>query len=57
MLDRYALFVDAGYLFAAAGWLCAGTKQRSALACDYPRLVAGLRAFAGHHCDLPMLRI
>jgi hypothetical protein len=56
-LDRYGLFVDAGYPFAEAGGLCAGTKRRSELRCDHAGLVEGLRALAGRHSGLPPLRI
>ncbi len=56
-MDRYGLFVDAGYLFAEAGGLCAGTKRRSELRCDDAGLVEELRALAGRHSGLPPLRI
>lgn len=28
-MDRCAIFVDAGYLYAAGGWLCCSTRARS----------------------------
>jgi NYN domain len=33
-VDRYALFVDAGYLLAAGGWACLGTQRRGEVEAD-----------------------
>lgn len=55
-MDRYAIFVDAGYLYAAAGTLCHGTSSRGALDLSPDKVVYGLRDRCGNHCDLPHLR-
>lgn len=34
-MDRFGVFVDAGYLFAAAGELCCGTRDRRKLTLDH----------------------
>jgi uncharacterized LabA/DUF88 family protein len=45
-MDRCAIFVDAGYLLAAGGMLCCGTKVRTGFTCDYAGLTAALAAEA-----------
>jgi hypothetical protein len=56
-MDRFALFVDAGYLLAACGDLCCGTSRRREVGCRYPALVHRLIGFASEHCGLPVLRL
>ena len=55
-MDRAAIFIDAGYLFAAGGTLCCEVKLRSALTCDYKGLTAAIAAFASKHSGLAVLR-
>lgn len=55
-MNRYALFVDAGYLYAAGGLLCYGTKTRSDLDMDFQLAVDDLRAICHGVCGLPPLR-
>lgn len=55
-MDRSAVFVDAGYLFAAGGDLCCGTRSRRNLALDAPGLNALLVDLAVRACGLPVLR-
>lgn len=43
-MDRYAIFVDAGYVIAAGGQLCCGTSNRDMISID----VAGLRDYLNH---------
>ncbi len=56
-MDRFAIFVDAGYLLAAGGALCCGTTKRESLACDYRQLVAHLTRWAAGQCGLQLLRV
>ena len=55
-MDRFAVFVDAGYLYAGAGQLCHGTTQRHKLKLDGPGICARLTDFARDHCGLDHLR-
>jgi len=55
-MDRYAIFVDAGYLFAAAGSLCFGTSARRDLNLDAEKATRFLRERCGNHCDQAHLR-
>lgn len=55
-MNRYAIFIDAGYLYAAAGTLCHGTSTRGALDLDPDKVVPFLRERCGNHCDLAYLR-
>jgi hypothetical protein len=48
-MDRCAIFVDAGYLLAAGGSLCCGTKVRAGFTCDYKGLAAAIQQFAEGH--------
>lgn len=43
-MDRFAIFVDAGYLHAAGGQLCHNTPIRNATEMDIGPLIAALRA-------------
>jgi uncharacterized LabA/DUF88 family protein len=49
MADRSAIFIDAGYLLAAGGLACCGTKDRSRFVCDHKQLTEDLAAWAGEH--------
>lgn len=55
-MDRCAVFVDAGYLFAAGGDLCCSTRRRQQLHLDASALNALLRDTATLGCSLPVLR-
>jgi hypothetical protein len=56
-MDRSAIFVDAGYLFAAAGQLVCGTRSRAQLDCDARALTSDLAAWVhGHSGGLDSLR-
>jgi uncharacterized LabA/DUF88 family protein len=55
-MDRYGLFVDAAYLYAAGGQLCHGTKTRSRLVLDFQRAVDDLRQICHQACGLKPLR-
>lgn len=57
-MDRVAVFVDAGYLFAQGSALLTGQKrQRGDLTLDTARVVEALGAFAEDVSTLPLLRI
>jgi NYN domain len=49
MADRSAIFIDAGYLLAAGGLICCGTKDRSRFVCDHQRLTMDLGEWAREH--------
>jgi uncharacterized LabA/DUF88 family protein len=56
-IDRFAIFVDAGYLFAAGGELCCGTRGRAAINCNYASLTESLIDEARTECGgLSLLR-
>jgi len=58
LLERVAVFVDAGYLFAASGSLLAGRRAtRSELSLDPGAAEDYLRTFAEREAGLPLLRI
>ena len=54
-MDRCAIFVDAGYLYAAGGDLCCGTSSRSAIDLDAAAANSLLADIAGKS-GLPVLR-
>ena len=57
-MDRIAVFVDAGYLFAQGSIELSGDKQpRSAIKLEFDKVVSALRRFAGSASKLPLLRI
>src|SRR4051794_20038291 len=56
-MDRFAIFVDAGYLLAEGGEQVLGTIRRPEIAVDHPRLLAGLIALAAERSGLPLLRV
>jgi uncharacterized LabA/DUF88 family protein len=49
MADRSAIFIDAGYLLAAGGYLCCGTKARSGFVCDHAQLTRDLADWVSNH--------
>lgn len=55
-MDRSAIFIDAGYLYAAAGDLCCGTRSRTRLLLDVPALNKLIVDKANDRCALPVLR-
>lgn len=55
-MDRCAVFIDAGYLFAEGGKLCTGTRSRSNLLLDGAGFVEMLSRQASGHCGVSMLR-
>lgn len=57
-MDRAAVFVDAGYLFAQGSLLIAGEKlARSELHLDHDKVLASLSLLAANITSLPLLRI
>ena len=57
-MDRVAVFVDAGYLFAQGSIELSGEKQgRGAIELEYDKVASTLRRFAERASDLPLLRI
>ena len=60
-MERYAIFVDAGYLLAEAGDLLFDTlnrtEQKRRPSCNYEELFPRLEKLAGEDCRLPLLRI
>ena len=57
-MDRVAVFVDAGYLFAEGSRALAGrTLARSAVVLHPPSAVSALTHFAHERSGLPLLRI
>ena len=58
IMDRVAVFVDAGYLFAQGSIEICGTKlTRGEIVLDHNAVTATLRAFAEAASELPLLRI
>lgn len=55
-MDRCAVFVDAGYLFASGGLLCHNTRKRGDLALDEVKLLSWLRCTAQDHSKVEVLR-
>ena len=55
-MDRFAVFVDAGYLYAGAGKLCCRTPKRKSLQVDAMEVNQLLVCLAKKACGLPPLR-
>jgi hypothetical protein len=55
-MDRCAIFVDAGYLFAAGGELCCGTRARRGLRLEAESFVNMLETAASDRSGLQVLR-
>ena len=56
-MDRFAVFVDAGYLLAEGGKLCCGSWKRSDLTIDPREASRVIEDRANKRCDVPLLRI
>ena len=57
-MDRSAIFVDAGYLFASGSKLISGERQtRSQLQLDHGRVLELLTKLGGELTGLPLLRV
>jgi hypothetical protein len=57
-MERAAVFVDAGYVFAQGSVLLTGAKHgREYLTLDIPAIVAALGGVATQQTQLPLLRI
>jgi hypothetical protein len=55
-VDRYAIFVDVGYVVASVAELLAGRAERHLVTCDYGQLVSSLVDETGGDSGLPLLR-
>lgn len=55
-MDRYALFVDAGYVYAEGGKLCCDTPSRRNINLDVVSFNEKLRSLATDRCGLETLR-
>ena len=57
-MDRVAVFVDAGYLFAEGSRALSGSKlQRGEINLDYDGVICSLKTFSEKVSQLPLLRI
>ena len=56
LMDRSAVFIDAGYLLAESGKLCCGTGNRQLVRCDFARLIALIGERCRETADAPILR-
>ena len=56
-MDRYAIFVDAGYLYAEGGKLCCRTSRRPEFNLDVEGMLATIVERAGTQCRRELLRI
>jgi hypothetical protein len=55
-VDRFAIFVDVGYVVASVAELLAGSAGRHLVSCDYGQLVRSLVTEASDECGMPLLR-
>jgi hypothetical protein len=55
--SRCAVYVDAGYLWAASATRFAGTSLRSSIEADHERLIGALIAHAENASALPLPRV
>lgn len=55
-MDRYAIFVDVGYVVASVAELLAGSAGRHLVSCDYGQLVRSLVADSSSDSGMPHLR-
>ncbi len=55
-MDRYAIFVDVGYVVASVAELLAGSAERHMISCDYGQLVRSLVDEAARDSGMPLLR-
>ena len=58
-MDRFAVFVDAGYALACGAELCVKMEgaRRSAVVCSYAGLIAGLTKELQNRCNRELLRV
>ena len=56
-LGRYAIFVDAGFLWASVGESLFDTSERSRLACDYEKMLPALIDHIDEDADRELLRV
>jgi uncharacterized LabA/DUF88 family protein len=58
-MDRFAVFVDAGYALACCAELCVRAEgaKRSAVICSYAGLIAGLTKELQNRCGRELLRV
>jgi hypothetical protein len=56
LVDRFAVFVDAGYAYAAGGILCYGEKRRDRLRLDFESFLADLVETAANYSRIEHLR-
>jgi uncharacterized LabA/DUF88 family protein len=57
MRSHCAIYVDVGYLLAAAATRVTGTSLRRGVEVDHPQLIRGLIERAEEDCGLPLLRV
>lgn len=55
-MDRFGLFIDAGYLLTESGKLCLGASRRADIVCNYATVHQALVDFTQAYCGLPILR-
>lgn len=57
-MDRFALFVDAGYVLVTGAQVACGSgaASRQDASCDFASLIAAVQGYAAGHCGLPILR-
>ena len=55
-MDRFAVFVDAGYLYAGGGKLCCGSSERGAFRLDVSAASRLIADRSQNVCGLPLLR-
>lgn len=56
MMDRSAVFIDAGYLLAEGGKLVAGVGSRQRLHCDFAGLIDAIAGICRANADSPIPR-
>ena len=57
MRSHFAIYVDVGYLLAAAATRVTGTSLRRGVQVEHPELIRSLIARAEEDCGLPLLRV
>jgi uncharacterized LabA/DUF88 family protein len=57
LMDKSAIFVDAGYLLARGGLVVCDTHRRSEFDCAFEPLIGALNGLANDHCQLQPLRL
>lgn len=51
-MDRFGMFVDAGYLYSASGKLLFGTTERRRLIMNFDGILGSLQRFGADNCRL-----